>query len=628
MKQYLTFVFAVLLIFSVSAHDDSVTTIIIEPHIGHNTISVTQTYTLTQEGLTQFEILTMSLSYVDLAVFDERGNLDYEIGENVIIGRNIYRKITVLFREPTKGEYTFTVTYWFLTYSTGKPVTGKYKYNVVNLTDSTVVKFDIPLTGITATSRSSPIPVVEEDEDSTVFSYESTEDAVITLAYELEGGIDYEVTKTKTISQQGVTFEVTYPEEAEIFCNDVEYFITDAFPLYLEETGIPLLFDHIAIELDKEENTWAAAEYTGDGNIRVLINNTSSYPFQFLAHELTHSYIGDFPRYLEEGMANYFEGKISQYFAPSRPENYIPNRELFFQTYERQFNEEVDITVSRYGLGLTDHQEALIYAKYSKGTNLIYEIAYVCGHNTVQEMLHILAKNRDCQLDQLVYELSEGEKVYDILKKYGFDVVPPHAYPAQVLVEEVSNQSWWGHVLCYFSGYKNKIREVAPDNVQELKADIENTGRIASQTVLIADGVLLVALVFAGVLAAKKVHHIQKENPKALYYSYFIPVAIAGILFSYFLYEFLFHGYKFQWILQNLLVPWGLGIAVGVVVLLLLIRFFSGEGSAKYIIDLAWSGSIFFVIIVSVYVLGFQGIILTLGYGVSLLVLFVKRRRE
>ena len=58
-------------------------------------MSVTQAYYLTQKGITEFDILTV-LSFTDLRIFDEKGDLGYEIGENVIIGKNAYRTITVL----------------------------------------------------------------------------------------------------------------------------------------------------------------------------------------------------------------------------------------------------------------------------------------------------------------------------------------------------------------------------------------------------------------------------------------------------------------------------------------------------------------------------------------------------
>ncbi len=627
MNRYvIPFFFVLLLLTSTTAQKGSVTTFTIEPHIGEHSVSVTQTYTL-PEGLTQFEILTVSLSYADLHIFDDRGDLEYEVGDNIIIGRNIYRKITVFFREPTESHYTFTVTYWFPTFATGKPITGKYVFRIVNLTDSTVFNVVIPLSGITHTSRASPDPVVQEKSDSTTFSYEFSEDTTIILTYELEEGIDYTDTEIETISCQGYTFEVTYPRKAEIFLEDIQAFVDSAFPLYLVETGTSLRFDHIDIALDKEEDTWAAAEYRGNGKIRVLINNTVSYPSQFLAHELTHSYIGDFPRYLEEGMANYFEGRTVSHFALEVPENYIPNRELFFQTYERQFGERVDVTKSRYGLGLTDHQEALIYAKYSKGTHIIYEIAHSCGHETVQEMLKILKEQRDCNVNALLYQLSQGDVVFGILKEYGFDVVPPYAYPTEEVLEEVKEQSWWSYVLCYGSGFKSKVRAASPEDVVGIKQEIERTGEIASKTLLLADGVVVVLLLFAGVFTVRRVNGKRKENPEIVYYGYFIPVAIASIVFSYFLYEFLLNGYKFRWISKNLLIPWGLGIFCGVLVIFVLWRWVPAEGRKKHTVDVVWS-VIFFVLLVGVILFFMlQELMLVLGYVISLIGLFIVKRR-
>ncbi len=626
MNRYVPFFFLLLLTFSVIGGTHSQTLITIEPHIGEYAISVTQTYTL-DEGLTEFEILTLSLSYADLSISDEKGDLDYQVGQNVIIGRNIYRYLTVYFREPTEPGYTFTVSYWFPTYTTGKPLTGKYVYRIVNLTDSTVVKITIPLTGITETSRASPSPVVEEHENSTTFLYEFSEDTTITLPYELEEGIDYTNTETESISHLDYTFEVTYPEGAEIFLEDVKYFITTMFPVYLELTGTPLQYERIKIALAKEEDTWAAAEYRGGGRIRILINNTASYPSRFFAHELTHSYIGDFPRYLEEGMAEYFEGQTASHFALPRPDDYIPNEELFFQTYERQFGERVDVTQFRYGLGLTDHQEALIYAKYSKGTYIIYEIAYFCGHGTIQEMLKILKEHKDCDVNFVIFQISEGETVYTILKRYGFDVVPPHAYPAEALLQEVQEQSWWSYVLCFVSGFKSDIRAAAPDDIAGLKGDIAHTGDIASKTVLLADGVVVVLLIVVGYVTAKKVYYARKENPKIGYYGYLIPVIISSGAFSYFLYEFLFSGYKFRWILRNILTHWGLGIVLGAIIIVAVTRVFP-EGRQKYAADVVWAASFFVLLMLAAYFVTLSGLMLTSGYAISLATLFIMRRRE
>ncbi|MBU7016538.1 MAG: hypothetical protein HXS44_03450 [Theionarchaea archaeon] len=627
-KYVILFFFILLLFLSSTTGEDSITNITIEPHIGESSLSVTQSYQISQEGLTTFEVLTMSLSYADLNIFDEKGALDYEIGKNIIIGRNIYRRITVFFREPTSPPYSFTVKYWFPTAVTGKPLTGKYIYKIVNVTDSTTVKFVLPLTGIKETSRSEPKADMEEREDSTVFSYRFSEDTTIILNYEPKEGIDYTDTRTETLSYQDYTFEVIYPQKTELFLEDIKFFIDYGFPVFLKETATPLRFTTLTITLDKEENTWAAAEYRGEGSIRILINNTASYPSQFLAHELIHSYIGVFPRYLEEGIADYFEGQVNRIFATPRPGNYIPNTEPFFQTYERQFDDLVDITESRYGLGLTDHQEALIYAKYSKGTFLIYEIAYSCGHETVQEILAILKEERTCDINRMIFLLTEGDTVYRILDKYGFDVVPPYAYPAEELLEEVEERSWWSNVLCFISRYETRIRAADPGNIEQVKADIERTGEIASQTILIADGVVLFFAFFIGGVALKTVHRIRRENPRKLYFAYAIPVGTALILCSYFLYEFLFSGYKFQWILGNILAPLGFGFISGVSILLLLLRYCPKEGRAKFTVDVVWTAWFFAILVVGTSFLAVGGITLVLGYVMSLLVLLVMRRRE
>ncbi len=620
--------FLLVVLFFAAVDDDSHTTITITPHIGDYSTSVTQVYYLTQKGITEFDVLTISLSFANLRIFDEKGDLDYEIGQNVIIGKNAYRTITVYFREPLSGDYTFTVSYWFLTTATGKPLTGKYSLTIVTVTDTTTIVFDIPLTGITETSRAAPVPQREEKEDSTVFSYHLSEDTTLILTYEPHQGIDYTDTEVKTFSQKGYTFAVTYPKKADIFLDDITSFINTGFLIFLEETGTPLRFNNIEIILEKEEDTWAAAEYKGEGKIGIILNNTASYPSSFLAHELTHSYIGTFPRYLEEGMAEYFESRTFYRTAPPIPADYIFSEELYFQTYERQFHETVDITGSRYGLALTDQHEALIYAKYSKGTYVIREIASVCGHETVQEMLGILAEDQNCSVNEVLFNLSEGEPVYTILKKYGFDVVPPYAYPAEALFQDVSQQSWWSYALCHLFGFESEIRTASPEEIIQIKADIERTGEVAAKTVFIVDGVVLVVFLFFGWVTVKRVNTIRKENPAVVNYVYLLPVAVVSLGFSYILYEFLFNGYKFRWIVMNVLAPWGLGVLAGIIVVLMMEEVVPEKYKRKYVIDVGWSLSFFVVLGVALYGLMILGVIVAFGYVLSLVVLFVIKKRQ
>lgn len=613
------------------SQNTSHTTITLEPHIGENLIYVTQEYTLSQPGITHFEIITVSLSYADLTIFDETGELDYTIGDNMIIGKKMYRTITIFFRNPLPHVYNFTVRYWFPTSATGKPLTGKYRHTIVNMTDTTTLKFDIPLTNITPTSRSNPTPLVERKEDSTIFSYLFSKDTTIVLAYEPMAGIDYSNTKTITLSQKGYTFDVTYPAEAEIFLEDIKFFIESIFPIYLESTGTPLRFDSIAITLDREEDTWAAAEYSGNGNIRVLVNNSASYPSYFLAHELTHSYIGNFSRYLEEGIANYFERQANTPFFPDIPENYISNKTPFFAVFERQFNEKVDITHQRYGLGITEHQEALIYAKYSKGTNAIYEIAYACGPETVREMLVILKDNRDCDPNFLIYELTQGDAVYAILKKYGFDVVPPHAYPAERALKNMCTQSWWGYILCVTSKFRTKIRGTPVEDMPELIETIEKRGKFASETTLLANILLFGVCLAAGITIARKVYNAGKKDSNVLVYFYLIPVVVGLGFFSYFLYEFLFNGYKLRWILKNVVLPWGWGVLAGVIIIVMVEEVVAKSNikariSIKGSIEVVWVLLFFVLGTVGTYFLGLWGVLMALGYVVSLSVLFTMRR--
>jgi hypothetical protein len=78
MNKYVPLSFFVLFLFlPVTAGEDSLTTITIEPRIGENSLMVTQTYQISQEGLTTFEVLTISLSYADLHIFDETGAETY-----------------------------------------------------------------------------------------------------------------------------------------------------------------------------------------------------------------------------------------------------------------------------------------------------------------------------------------------------------------------------------------------------------------------------------------------------------------------------------------------------------------------------------------------------------------------
>ncbi|MGD2246818.1 MAG: hypothetical protein PVF58_00310 [Candidatus Methanofastidiosia archaeon] len=611
---------------SKNSQNASHTTITLQPDIGENIMYVTQEYTLTEPGLTTIEIITVSLSYADLTIYDKKNTLDYTIRDNIIIGKRMYRTITIFFKEPLSSEYTFTVHYWYPTTATGKPLTGKYQYTILNITDTTTLQFDIPLTNITLTSRSHPTPSVTRKEDSTIFSYTFSEDTTIVLAYEPTTGIDYSNTKTATFSQNGYTFDVTYPAQADIFLEDIQFFIESVFPVYLEKTGTPLRFDSVSIVLDKEEDTWAAAEYKGNGNIRVLVNNSASYPSQFLAHELTHSYIGDFSRYLEEGIANYFERQANNPFFPSPPDNYIPNTLPFFAVYENQFNETVDITYQRYGLGITERHEALIYAKYSKGTNAIYEIAHTCGHETVQEMLAILKDNRDCDPNFLIYELTQGDTVYAILKKYGFDIVPPHAYPAERALNTLCTQSWWGYILCVASRFKSKIRETPVEDIPELTEAIEKRGKFASETTLLANILLFGVCLVAGITIARKVYNAGKRDSKVLVYFYLIPVVVGLVFFSYFLYEFLFNGYKLRWILKNVVLPWGWGIMAGVVIIVM-VEEVVARVNIKGSIETVWALLFFVLGIGGTYFLGLWGVLLALGYVVSLAVLFTMRRK-
>jgi hypothetical protein len=627
MRKYFLLTLIIALCIPSLGGERSVTRYEIEPHIGSKTISVTQTYQLTEEGLTSFDVLTISLSYADLRIFDEIGALDYEVGDNVIIGKHLYRTLRVYFREPLSAPYSFTISYWYPTTATGKPLTGKYVFNMVNLTDSTELILTVPLTDIRATSRSSPQPQVAYREDATVFSYRISEDMRITLSYGPQEEIDYEDVHTKTYPFETYSFQVTYPQKAAIFLEDVAFFIDSMFPIYLMETKIPLRYETIEIALDKEENTWAAAEYLGGGRIRVLINNSASYPSTFLAHELTHSHIGDFPRYLEEGMANYFEGTVASTFSLPRPESYIPNSESYFQTFERQFNTTVDITEDRYGLGLTEHQEALIYAKYSKGTYCIYEIASSCGHETVQEMLSILSEQRDCSLNAVISQIPEGNRAYQILERYGFDMVPPHAYPAQKLLEEVQNQSWWGYVLSTLTGYESRIREGEPEDISAITTDIETMGVRASQTLWIMNGFLFVIVIVGGYIGGKRVFRAVKKNPQTIYYFYLIPMVIALLIFSYFLYEFLFHGHKARWIMDNVLSLWGVGMLCGSVIILLSTILLSRR-KEPYLVEVAWSAVFFVVVVAAVYFSMMKGILLGLGYIVSLVILFIMRRKQ
>lgn len=628
MKRWIIPFFALLLLSSGATKDTSHTLIIIEPHIGENRIDVTQEYTLTTNGLTEFEILTIALSYVDLHIFDDQKELDYEIGDNILVGKNIYRKVAVFFPQPITAPYHFTVKYWFITSGTGKPVTGKYLYNIVNLTDTTSVTLSVPLTDITATSRASPTPDITRTEDRTIFSYELGEDTSIILPYEPEEGVDYSDTASRTFSYQSYSFTVTYPEKAEVFTQDIKTFVEDWFPIFLEETATPPEYQHFGITLDKREDTWAAAEYVGSGRINILINNTASYPSQFLAHELTHSYIGEFPRYLEEGMANYFQNQVAGRLAPPLPEHFIPSQEWYFQTYERQFSEPVDVTSSKYGLGLTDKQEALIYAKYNKGMYLIYEIDHTCGQETVQQMLRILAEERNCTLDYLVHRLDKGEDVYVILRKYGFEVVPPYAYSAELLLTEVEQESWWSLVLCHGSGFKSELVTADSGDVPEIMGDIEHVRDLASQTVAVVTGLVVGLLSGIVVTCGRKMYSARKRNPSVVYYLYLVPVIGSCMGSGYFLYELLFSGYKLRWILLNACAPWVLGllsgIMIGIAAFILLEKWIVNSGA---ILDMVWATFFFALMVLAMYFLMLQGLLLGLGYVMSLVaVVFLKRQ--
>ena len=285
----------------------------------------------------------------------------------------------------------------------------------------------------------------------------------------------------------------------------------------------------------------------------------------------------------------------------------------------------MDITSTKYGLGLTDHQEALIYAKYSKGTYLVYEIAYVCGHETMQEMLRILQE--DTSVNKLLYRLTEGDTVYQILRKYGFDVVPPYAYPAEEQLETVRDQSWWARVLCFGYQFEEKVRTATPQEIPHIKKAIGNTGEIASKTLIIADATVLVIVFLLSSFAFKKIHRMGKENPKLVYYGYIVPVVASLSFFGFLLYQFLFNGYKFWWIVKNILSPWGVGFISGMIIIILLVKYLSREGWMKYAVDLVWVVWLFPVVAVGLYLFSLSEIV-GLGYIMSLIVLFAARRRE
>jgi len=106
-----------------------------------------------------------------------------------------------------------------------------------------------------------------------------------------------------------------------------------------------------------------------------------------------------------------------------------------------------------------------------------------------------------------------------------------------------------------------------------------------------------------------------------------VPVAAAFVLFSSFFYEFLFNGYKFMWIARNVLAPWGLGICFGVAVVVLLVQYCPGREKMKVIVDVVWSALFFGILVMVAYFYTFWGILLGLGYAVSLVGLFIVRRR-
>ncbi|MFQ6087949.1 MAG: hypothetical protein ACE5K0_03490 [Candidatus Methanofastidiosia archaeon] len=534
-------------------------TITIMPHIGEDYISVKHVYEFEGEGISEFEVLTKALSYYNLRVYDSQGELSFEVGEIFLIGKERFRRILVHFRKPLSENYHFTLEYDYQTFQTGKPLVGKLRYNLKSTTDEIAVEYVIPLRNIELTSESQPEPFEVLKGENTRVSYKLTKDTKIILAYEPENGINY--SERKRVSEkvffdgEEYTFKVSYPKGLEVLAEDIIFFVQEKFPIFLEEIGIKPKYQKFEIHLTKEENSWAAARYYGRGVIEIYVNNTAAMPSHYLAHELTHSYLKDVPTFFEEGIAEYFEWRVESKFKKQIEGSYIPSSEWYFETYERQYSEFVDIRGDNYGFAFTEKQEALIYSKYDKASHLVFEIAERASHSTIKEMVFLITEGKD--FEEMLYSLSQREKVLEIMRSetYLFKLPSPESYEVKLLLLEVKEDSWWSKTLLKLRNFNSRLLSEDP---KALRLEILEMREFAARTYLFANLLLLFVAFISLYFIYKGKSRISNSMKTLIYLSpafYLVIPLIAFISFLFLLYQLAINGAKPRFLSEEIILP-------------------------------------------------------------------------
>ncbi|MFQ5892375.1 MAG: hypothetical protein ACE5HW_06240, partial [Candidatus Methanofastidiosia archaeon] len=303
-------------------HSEVLITII--PHIGESYEEVFQEYTLkglSGSNLSNFKTYVIYTNLLNLRVFDDAGNLEFDFGEPILFGVRRYISLNIHLRENMGEEYKFTVSYLRRTYATGTVLTGEYWFYVKKDTDKLQVRYIIPLTGIVLKGNYSPEPKVFEKENETHFLFDiGGEDVTkITLEYGPKEEIDYadieQITEKLTVKGVEYTFNLKYPSDAQILGEDLKFFVKEMFPVLIEETNVHFPNPIFSISLiEKGSVEWAAAHNMGHGRVEVFISDPHAYPSIYLTHELVHSYLSGIPLFLNEGLADYFEGRVLAHF--------------------------------------------------------------------------------------------------------------------------------------------------------------------------------------------------------------------------------------------------------------------------------------------------------------------------
>lgn len=493
---------------------------IITPHIGEGWETIKMKFIVEGESFTAYLV---DDALYNLKVRDAQGDLTYEFGQPVLFGKRPYVPMTVRLRG---GRSEFEISYDRETTATGTKISGEYWYYLKKTTDVAIVEYHLPLDNIEIRNDTDPAPNNITYGNPAIVTYRITKGDVvkITTQYMRRGGIDYKKTKTTeervTVHEKEYTFILTYPADAEVLAEDVRFFVRSIVPTLIEETGYPLRQSTFHITLkEKGEMEWAAAVNRGGGTIEYFIETPHSYPSTILPHELIHSYIEGVPTFVNEGLANYFEGKVLSHYAPTMgyPSYYPP--EWYWQIYERQYKEFVDIKTD-YGESGTDKLESLISAKYDKGTYLIVLMERKAGKKTVREMLQIIAKRSEnthgpISLDYIISNLSENrETVYRILSDpmFGFDVSDPGKEETMHALQEMKNDSWWASLIAMLYDYEGKIKSARMDEMEKIRGEIERERVFAQKTLMGVDVIVIVFLIGGGILSVSAFRTMGRRN--------------------------------------------------------------------------------------------------------------------